>query len=136
MNNGHIRRLHFWLESTRTMPASVGEDTQKKLNRRHYLPLVQELIMQNVGHEDNVHIQLPTTFNGVTYGENDVDILQLALNKIEQECFGCPITRLVLGGYYPGNYLSTCDYCDNQFIGQKRGRTCMPCASVKEIHLS
>lgn len=136
MNNGHIRRLHFWLESTRTMPSTAGDDTQKTVNRKHYLPLVQEMIMQNVGQPDDVHIKVPVTFNGIEYGEGDIDFLQLALNKVEQECFGCPISRLLLGGYYPGNYMSKCAYCENLFIGQKRGITCMPCATVKELAIS
>lgn len=136
MNNGHIRRLHWWLSGTRCSFSAPECDTEKLLKRKHYLPMVEEVVAQNVGQPDDAHILTPVTFNGITYGENDIDILQLALNKVEQECYGTSISRLIIGGFYPGNYLTTCTTCDGKFIGQKRGITCIPCASVKEIALS
>lgn len=136
MNNGHIRRLHWWLESTVNGFIVPECDTAKILCRKRYLPMVEEIVAQNVGQPDDAHIQTPVTFNGITYGENDIDILQLALNKVEQECYGTSITRLLLGGFYPGNYMSTCALCTNKFIGQKRGVVCIPCAALRVPALS
>jgi hypothetical protein len=33
-----------------------------------------------------------------------------------------------LGSYATGNYFGKCDICAEEFIGDKRARSCLPCA--------
>jgi hypothetical protein len=33
-----------------------------------------------------------------------------------------------LGNYATGNYFGKCDICAEEFIGDKRARSCLPCA--------
>jgi hypothetical protein len=36
-----------------------------------------------------------------------------------------------LGSYATGNYFGRCDICAEEFIGDKRARSCLPCAIKK-----
>jgi Zn-finger protein len=37
-------------------------------------------------------------------------------------------SKYPIGGYAPGNYISTCTTCKTEFIGDKRAVQCEPCA--------
>jgi len=37
---------------------------------------------------------------------------------------------IVFAGYAPGQYLSHCAQCENQFVGDKRAVTCKDCAFI------
>jgi len=41
-----------------------------------------------------------------------------------------------IGGYAPGNYMSHCVNCDEEFMGDKYAKQCEPCAinAINESH--
>lgn len=101
----------------------INEDPILKQRRKQVTPVVDALVVEHEGFENASEIKTP-------FIENET------LEQIEIGCYGHPITRLMLGGYAPGNYMGTCLSCKTTFIGDKRCRICIPCAATKPINLS
>lgn len=120
MRLGQIRRLQSWLRCSGYM---ISEDPALKQRRKEVAPIIDSLVKLHHGFENDSEIKTP-------FDENET------LEQIETGCYGHPITRLVFGGYAPGNYMGTCRSCKTTFIGDKRCFTCIPCAAVKPINLS
>lgn len=120
MRLGQIRRLHTWLNCTGYM---LNDDPALKQSRTQVSPIIKSLVQSNEGFEDGLEIKTP-------FIENET------LEQIEIRCYGHTVTSLVLGGYAPGNYMGTCRTCETTFIGDKRCRTCIPCAATAPINLS
>lgn len=117
MRLGQLRRLHHWLGLSNYLPGD-----EQLANRKKLLPVITDII--------NVHVEHPNETE-ITNRIEDKTIEQM-----EVDCFGHAITRLLLGGYAPGNYMGTCTTCEGRVMGDKRCRTCIDCAATRPINLS